>query len=181
MSLPLGEGTIFLEERCMENFKCKADILDLSNVSSRKQVQKIIPHAHSCAVPWKLTADFSQRSLVCCSRTVLVLEGAYPDLLMIQSHRTHHELSRARRSSQVGEGSGSQGALCRGMVGDVSSGLGGSLFSDFFLCLLYPTSSGSHVLYYWELFGTSLCVPRACWGASMGMQVQQSRGLCQRS
>lgn len=74
VSLPLGEGTIFLEGRCMENFKCKADILDLSNVSSRKQVQKIIPYARSCAIPCKCTAGFSQRSLVCCSRTVLVLK-----------------------------------------------------------------------------------------------------------
>lgn len=103
---------------------------------------------------------------------------------MIQSHRTHHGLGRARRSSQAGEGSGSQGALCRGMVGNVwsgSSGMGGpcSVTSSCACCT--PKSSGSYVLYHWELFGTSLCAPRACWGASMGMQVQQSRGLCQRS
>lgn len=48
--LPVGEGTIFLED-AWKTLKCKADILGLRNLSSRKQVQKIVPHAHSCAIP----------------------------------------------------------------------------------------------------------------------------------
>lgn len=184
VSLPLGEGTIFLEGRCMENFKCKADILDLSNVSSRKQVQKIIPYARSCAIPCKCTAGFSQRSLVCCSRTVLVLKEHTQ--ISLWSRVTGHTMDWGGPGDVLKrERAAAPKELCVeawwGMCGQGAVGWGGpcSVTSSCACCT--PKSSGSYVLYHWELFGTSLCAPRACWGASMGMQVQQSRGLCQRS